>query len=257
MKVPGLRSSYEKVGGIVYFGRMLDKIRLQAAGRLPDGYNLGTKVWTWFDARCTRFLGVDYEKLAQRVLAGGSDEDILAWCFEHGRRPSDEDIEIWNEFMMKRGWRDSVSGKLAEAKRSRGFAQRDDIQTSFDFHLADESSDDPPADIQDSVIHASSTSLQLRPDVPGVWMWAVSLRHTMLTYFEVQPHSRFESHSHESEQITMVLSGELFFEVQGAVHAVKTGEVIAIPSAVPHAVWTEALPVTAVDAWSPVMKNYQ
>lgn len=49
MKVPGIRSSYEKVGGIVYFGRMLDKIRLHAAGQLPDGYNLGTKVWTWFD----------------------------------------------------------------------------------------------------------------------------------------------------------------------------------------------------------------
>jgi hypothetical protein len=40
MKVPGLRSSFEKVGGIVYFGRMLDKIRLHAAGRLPDGYNV-------------------------------------------------------------------------------------------------------------------------------------------------------------------------------------------------------------------------
>jgi hypothetical protein len=68
MKVPGLPSSYEKVGGIVYFGRMLDKVRLQAAGRLPDGYNLGTKVWTWFDARCTRFLAVIYETLAERVL---------------------------------------------------------------------------------------------------------------------------------------------------------------------------------------------
>ncbi|HMJ67222.1 MAG TPA: DUF5069 domain-containing protein [Candidatus Binatia bacterium] len=30
MKVQGLRSSYEKVGGIVFFGRMLDKIRLNA-----------------------------------------------------------------------------------------------------------------------------------------------------------------------------------------------------------------------------------
>ena len=44
MKIPGLRSSFEKVGGIVYFGRMLDKIRLNAAGRLPDGYNVGTNV---------------------------------------------------------------------------------------------------------------------------------------------------------------------------------------------------------------------
>ena len=143
MKVPGLRSSSEKVGGIVYFGRMLDKIRLHAAGRLPDGYNVGTRVWTWFDSRCTRFLAVDYQALAERVLAGGSDEETLAWCFEHGRRPSEEDIEIWNEFMTKRGWRDSSSAALAEAKRVRGFARRDDIQTAFEFHLADESSDEP------------------------------------------------------------------------------------------------------------------
>ena len=145
MKVPGLRSSYEKVGGVVYFGRMLDKIRLHAAGQLPKGYNVGTKVWTWFDARCTRFLAVDYQKLAERVLAGGTDEEILASCFEHGRRPSDEEIEIWNEFMTKRGWRDSSSAALAEAKRLRGFADRDDIQTAFEFHLADESPDETAA----------------------------------------------------------------------------------------------------------------
>jgi quercetin dioxygenase-like cupin family protein len=48
-------------------------------------------------------------------------------------------------------------------------------------------------------------------------MWAVALDKTMLTYFEVQPYSRFESHSHESEQITMVLDGELFFEYEGKV----------------------------------------
>jgi N-acetylglutamate synthase-like GNAT family acetyltransferase/mannose-6-phosphate isomerase-like protein (cupin superfamily) len=107
------------------------------------------------------------------------------------------------------------------------------------------------------VIHASTELLRLRPDVPGSRMWAVSLKNTMLTYFEVDPHSRFEPHSHESEQITMVLSGELFFQMSDVVHCVKPGEVIAIPSSVPHAVWTEALPVTAFDAWSPVMRKYE
>jgi hypothetical protein len=139
MKVSGLRSSYEKVAGIVFFGRMLDKIRLNAAGRLPPGYNLGTADWTWFDARCTRFLGVGYPAVVERVLRGGSDEEILEWCFEQGRRPTAEEIEIWNGFMVTYGWRDGSSEELAEVKRKRGFAQRDDIQTWFDFHRADES----------------------------------------------------------------------------------------------------------------------
>ncbi len=41
--VPGLRSCYDKVGRLIYFGRMLDKIRLHAAGQLPPAYdeNLG------------------------------------------------------------------------------------------------------------------------------------------------------------------------------------------------------------------------
>ena len=141
MKIAGLRSSYERVGGIVFFGRMLDKIRLHAAGRLPPGYNLGTTDWSCFDARCTRLLSVDYKALVERVLHGGTDEEILEWCFQHGRRPSAEDIEIWNDLLMKRGWRDGGSEALAESKREWRFAHREDIQTWFDFHRADEESD--------------------------------------------------------------------------------------------------------------------
>lgn len=77
----------------------------------------------------------------------------------------------------------------------------------------------------------------------------------MLTYFEVQPHCRFESHSHESEQITLVLEGELFFEIGGKTIGLRGGEVIAIPADVPHAVFTEEKAVRAVDAWSPVMEK--
>jgi gluconokinase len=31
--IPGLRSPFDQVKGLVYFGRMLDKIRLAAAGK--------------------------------------------------------------------------------------------------------------------------------------------------------------------------------------------------------------------------------
>jgi len=145
MNIPGLRSSPEKVAGIVYFGRMIDKIRLQATGRLPSGYNLGDSDWSWFDARCTRFLVIDYAALVDRVLRDGTDQEILNWCFETDRRPSEEEIEIWNGFMLTRGWRDDSSEELAAHKRARGFAQRDDIQTWFDFHRADEDIDEPPS----------------------------------------------------------------------------------------------------------------
>ncbi|HEX3626795.1 MAG TPA: DUF5069 domain-containing protein [Verrucomicrobiae bacterium] len=134
MKVPGLRSSSEKVGGIVFFGRMLDKIRLHAQGTLPADYNLGRG----FDGRCSRFLKVEYEAVTERILQGGTDEEILEWCFQNGRCPSEEEILVWNAFLSKRGWRDEVSEELKKEKEKRGFGHRDDIQTFFDFHKADE-----------------------------------------------------------------------------------------------------------------------
>lgn len=98
--------------------------------------------------------------------------------------------------------------------------------------------------------------LALRPDVPGAAFWAVALERAMLTYFEVEPHARFERHSHEAEQITLVLEGELHFELDaGRVVRVGPGDVLALPSGVPHAAWAGTKRVRAVDAWSPPRRS--
>lgn len=136
--VPGLRSPYDQVGGIVYFGRMLDKIRLHARGELPADYTsfVGAKAGV-FDNRCVSFLHLDYAKLVERTLAGGSDEDILAWAFTNGRQPTSEEIEVWNGFMTKRGWRDEAHERLQFRIREAGMAPGS-VETMFDFIDADE-----------------------------------------------------------------------------------------------------------------------
>jgi hypothetical protein len=131
-------TDYKKTKGLIYFARMLDKIRLHAAGNLPPDYFVGVEDPTFFDSRCTRFLGVDYDELAKRTLEGGSDEEILEWCFAKGKRPSDEEIAIWNAFLAKRGWRDEASDDLMEAKKRVGLGDRGDIQTWIDLHDAEE-----------------------------------------------------------------------------------------------------------------------
>lgn len=138
MPINGLRSPYEKVDGLVYFGRMLDKIRLQARGELPEGFNLGTKNWYFFDARCVRFLGVSYAALKRRTLEGGTDRQILRWCFQEGRKPSAEEIDIWSTFMRKRGWNDETVEGLEEEKRDAGLGHRKDIVTWFELLDAEE-----------------------------------------------------------------------------------------------------------------------
>ena len=111
--IPGLRSPADQVGGIVYFGRMLDKFRL--AGKLPEGWAAmrGTTVKNTFDDRCCKFLRIDYAAIEAETLKGGkSDEELLAWAFAKGRKPTEEDIEMWNGFMTKRGWNDAVTERV-------------------------------------------------------------------------------------------------------------------------------------------------
>lgn len=128
-----LRSPREMVGGIMVFGRILDKIRLQARGELPQGWHLGVIPGKrTFDDRVCCLLGISFEALTQRVLEGGSDEEILEWCFQMGRRPDAEHIELFNGFMMKRGWRDAASSGLESQKQEAGLGHREDILTFFD-----------------------------------------------------------------------------------------------------------------------------
>lgn len=130
------RSPKDTVGGIVYFGRMIDKIRLMASGELHP--ELHANLGKGFDERITDFLGVGYEAVALRVREGGGDDEILEWCFQQGVRPTEEQIEVWNGFMIKRGWRDVLSETLVRRKKESGFTDRDDIQTMFEYIDADE-----------------------------------------------------------------------------------------------------------------------
>ena len=132
-------SDHVETKGLIYFARMLDKIRLKARGELPPDYFTGVdEDPTMFDARCTRFLGVNYDDLVERTLKGGSDDEILEWCFERGQRPNEEEIAIWNAFLSKRGWRDDASTDLQAAKERSGLGDRGDIQTWVDLHDAEE-----------------------------------------------------------------------------------------------------------------------
>ena len=81
---------------------------------------------------------MNYDELVERVKKGGSDGEILGWCFDVGRRPSEDDVYVWNEFMRKRGWNDEVSEMVERRKAEAGIADRSEIQTSFQFIDADE-----------------------------------------------------------------------------------------------------------------------
>ena len=137
--IPGLRSPSEQINGIVYFGRMLDKIRLHAAGKLPAGWQpaRGTNMKGSFESRCCSFLHIDYAAIEKETLKGGSDQQLLEWAFANGRKPTDEEIEVWNGFMTKRGWRDAGTQRLNERLAEIGLPPGT-VQTMFEFIDLDE-----------------------------------------------------------------------------------------------------------------------
>src|SRR5256714_11628947 len=131
-----VRSPAEKVGGLVHFGRMLDKIRLHARGELPADYQANLE--KGFDAKCCAFLHLDYGEVVKRVKDGASDDEMLEWAFTAGRRPTEDEITMWNEFMRKFGWRDHAAEILERRKREAGMQNRTEIETMFQFIDADE-----------------------------------------------------------------------------------------------------------------------
>ena len=128
MKNVGLRSPSDKVGGLVYFGRMVDQIRAHANEALPE---YQTNLGRGLNEHCANFLGVSYNQVVEYVNEGVSDEAILESCFGMGHRPSEAEIYIWNEFMLKRGWHDDASRTLKQLKREQGLTARSEIETIF------------------------------------------------------------------------------------------------------------------------------
>jgi hypothetical protein len=112
------RSPKALLGGIAHLGRFIDKIRLRNAGQIQD-YNYIT---VGFDKYLVEFLGINAKSFEQRVLAGGTDEELLAWVKGNGRKPSEQEIAQWTQALL-------VSGPKDDAARQRFQGRLEDIAT--------------------------------------------------------------------------------------------------------------------------------
>jgi uncharacterized protein DUF5069 len=91
-----------------------------------------------FDSRCCNFLRVDYAALERETLKGvKTDDELLAWAFQNGRHASEEEIEVWNGFMTKLGWRDAVTERVNFRLAELGLPPGT-VQTMFEFIDLDE-----------------------------------------------------------------------------------------------------------------------
>ncbi|MBX3329613.1 MAG: DUF5069 domain-containing protein [Nitrospira sp.] len=115
------RSPKVLLGDIAHLGRFIDKIRLRNAGQIQD-YNYIT---VGFDKYLIDFLGIDAKAFEQRVLAGGTDEELLAWVTVNGRKPSDQEVAQWSQRLLASGPKDDAArqrfqGRLKDIAAKRG-----------------------------------------------------------------------------------------------------------------------------------------
>jgi gluconokinase len=132
------KSPKEMTKGMMYFPRMIDKIRLHGCGELHEDYQPNFGAPGTADSACCNFLRVHHRDLCERVKQGGSDEEIIEWCFEKGRRLNEGDLFVWNGFASKLGWRDKVTPLLEQRKKEFGIPDRADIVTIPDLIDFDE-----------------------------------------------------------------------------------------------------------------------
>lgn len=114
------RSSKALIGGIAHLGRFIDKVRLRHAGQIQE-YNYIT---VGFDKYLIDFLQIDPKSFEQLVLAGGTDEELLAWVKANSRKPSDQEITQWSQGLLSSGPKDDAArqrfqGRLQEVATKR------------------------------------------------------------------------------------------------------------------------------------------
>jgi len=93
--------------------------------------------------------------------------------------------------------------------------------------------------------------------LPGVMRRAVYLDDVMLTFFEFEANAVIPEHHHPHQQITLVLSGAMEFDLDGEKRVLSAGDGVLIRPDIPHSAVILDEPCRALDAWHPVREDYK
>jgi quercetin dioxygenase-like cupin family protein len=87
--------------------------------------------------------------------------------------------------------------------------------------------------------------------VPGLVFRPVVGERLMASFVRFGPNTEAPVHSHEEEQISVVLEGELEFDLGGDVRVVRPGMAVVIPPGVPHGARTHDASCYGIDIFHP------
>lgn len=91
--------------------------------------------------------------------------------------------------------------------------------------------------------------------VPGLEFRPILGERTMLNFVSFGTNTEAPMHSHEEEQLVIVMEGEMEFNIDGDVRAMKSGDVAVVPAWVPHGARTLDTTCVEVDVFNPPRKT--
>lgn len=131
------RSPLESMDGWVHLPRLIDKIRLHAAGKLGADYQ-GNLMTTGFDAKWLEVAEVQGDEFRALVEKSVCDGEICDWIRKHVRK-SERVKEAFKEHVITYGREgEDLRAKLQKRKEESGIGDRADIQCFVDYIDADE-----------------------------------------------------------------------------------------------------------------------
>jgi quercetin dioxygenase-like cupin family protein len=87
--------------------------------------------------------------------------------------------------------------------------------------------------------------------VPGLVFRPVLGERVLVNFVRFEPHTEAPMHTHEEEQVVVVLEGEIEFDVDGDVRTLGPGGVIHLPPHLPHAARTHDSSCYEMDIFAP------
>ena len=91
---------------------------------------------------------------------------------------------------------------------------------------------------------------------PGVSISTCAGEAMMISAVKLEPKAIVPRHDHPHEQMGILISGELFFEIGDESLHLKPGDCWRIPGGVPHECRAGDDPVEAIDLFTPIREDY-
>jgi len=100
------------------------------------------------------------------------------------------------------------------------------------------------------------TSIPSQEVTTGLHRRFITASRMTIARLEMKKGCSVPSHSHDNEQVTLVLSGALKFDVAGKEIIVRAGETLELPPHVPHAVVDVLEDSQVIDVFSPIRQDW-